>query len=130
MKAAGKAKRPVLAARIKRIMQSDEDVGKISQATPVVMSKALELFLQDLADDAVGAAHKRGSRTINASFLKEAIMSNPNFDFMKDVVAAAPDPPPATNFEPRVQEAGGSGVHEGEQEAGASAADPDFVPSG
>ncbi|KAJ8485227.1 hypothetical protein OPV22_017712 [Ensete ventricosum] len=36
--------------RIKKIMQSDEDIGKIALAVPVLVSKALELFLQDLCD--------------------------------------------------------------------------------
>ncbi|KAI9125787.1 hypothetical protein K1719_003205 [Acacia pycnantha] len=38
------------ASRIKKIMQADEDVGKIALAVPVLVSKALELFLQDLCD--------------------------------------------------------------------------------
>ncbi|KAI9090236.1 hypothetical protein K1719_028782 [Acacia pycnantha] len=38
-------------SRIKKIMQADEDVGKIALAVPVlVLTKALELFLQDLCD--------------------------------------------------------------------------------
>ncbi|KAI3791121.1 hypothetical protein L2E82_04739 [Cichorium intybus] len=40
-------------ARIKKIMQADEDVGKIAMAVPVLVSKALELFLQDLCDQVV-----------------------------------------------------------------------------
>jgi len=35
-------------ARIKKIMQSDEEVGKIALATPILISKALELFMRDL----------------------------------------------------------------------------------
>ena len=31
-------------ARIKKIMQSDEDVGKVAAAVPVIISRALELF--------------------------------------------------------------------------------------
>ena len=32
-------------ARIKRIMQADEDVGKVAQVTPHIVSRALELFI-------------------------------------------------------------------------------------
>ncbi|GKU93525.1 hypothetical protein SLEP1_g7116 [Rubroshorea leprosula] len=39
-----------LLARIKKIMQADEDVGKIAMAVPLLVSKALELFLQNLCD--------------------------------------------------------------------------------
>jgi hypothetical protein len=40
------AKRPkqsknLLASRIKRLMQADDEVGKIAQATPIVIGKAL-----------------------------------------------------------------------------------------
>jgi hypothetical protein len=35
-------------ARIKRIMQADEQVGKVAQVTPVAGSKALELFMISL----------------------------------------------------------------------------------
>lgn len=34
-----KTKPDALASRIKRIMQADEDVGKISQATPVLIGR-------------------------------------------------------------------------------------------
>jgi hypothetical protein len=32
-------------ARIKRIMQADEDVGKVAQVTPVAVCKSLNLFM-------------------------------------------------------------------------------------
>lgn len=34
--------------RIKRIMQADEEVGKIAQAVPVIISRTLELFVESL----------------------------------------------------------------------------------
>lgn len=37
-------------AKIKKIMQSNKEIGKISQTTPFVIAKALELFLEDLAE--------------------------------------------------------------------------------
>jgi histone H3/H4 len=43
-----KIKTRLPAARIKRIMRTDEDVGKVSQATPVLIAKALECFLEAL----------------------------------------------------------------------------------
>ncbi|KAF4510330.1 hypothetical protein G6O67_002223 [Ophiocordyceps sinensis] len=35
-------------ARIKRIMQADEEVGKVAQQTPIAVGKALELFMSRL----------------------------------------------------------------------------------
>ncbi|TDG40091.1 hypothetical protein AWZ03_013486 [Drosophila navojoa] len=34
------------AGRIKKIMQSDEEIGKVAQAVPVIISRTLELFVE------------------------------------------------------------------------------------
>ncbi|KHN11197.1 Dr1-associated corepressor [Glycine soja] len=57
------------AARIKKIMQADEDVGKIALAVPVLVSKALELFLQDLCDRTYEITLQRGAKTMNSLHL-------------------------------------------------------------
>ncbi|KAG4975013.1 hypothetical protein JHK87_031834 [Glycine soja] len=56
-------------ARIKKIMQADEDVGKIALAVPVLVSKALELFLQDLCDRTYEITLQRGAKTMNSLHL-------------------------------------------------------------
>lgn len=35
-------------SRIKKIIQEDEDIGKTTSTVPVALSKALELFIEDL----------------------------------------------------------------------------------
>ncbi|OMH85510.1 DNA polymerase epsilon subunit C [Zancudomyces culisetae] len=62
MKKKYKTKFPV--ARIKRIMQMDEDVGKMSQATPVLISKALEMFMQNIINDVAQEARKANLKRI------------------------------------------------------------------
>ncbi|KAK4273965.1 hypothetical protein QN277_017262 [Acacia crassicarpa] len=57
------------ASRIKKIMQADEDVGKIALAVPVLVSKALELFLQDLCDRTYEVTLQRGAKTMSALHL-------------------------------------------------------------
>ncbi|KAL9451201.1 hypothetical protein AB3S75_012870 [Citrus x aurantiifolia] len=57
------------AARIKKIMQADEDVGKIALAVPVLVSKALELFLQDLCDRTYEITLQRGAKTMSSLHL-------------------------------------------------------------
>ncbi|KIM30465.1 hypothetical protein M408DRAFT_7549 [Serendipita vermifera MAFF 305830] len=79
-------------ARIKRIMQKDEEVGKVAQATPVVISKALELFMQDLVGASSRLAEERGGRRIEAYHLKQAIENTEMFDFLKDLVQGVADP--------------------------------------
>jgi histone H3/H4 len=57
------------AARIKKIMQADEEVGKIAMATPVLISKALELFLQSLCDKTYEITLRRGAKTMSSLHL-------------------------------------------------------------
>ncbi|KAK9218173.1 hypothetical protein WN943_006810 [Citrus x changshan-huyou] len=56
-------------ARIKKIMQADEDVGKIALAVPVLVSKALELFFQDLCDRTYEITLQRGAKTMSSLHL-------------------------------------------------------------
>ena len=79
------------AARIKKIMQTDEDIGKIAMAVPLLVSKALELFLQDLCDRTYAVTLKRGAKTVNAFHLKQCIQTFNVFDFLKDTVSKVPD---------------------------------------
>ncbi|KAJ3232883.1 hypothetical protein HDU81_002628 [Chytriomyces hyalinus] len=80
------------AARIKKIMRSDEDVGKITQATPILVSCALELFLKSLVGECVKEARQRSGKKLSPSHLKAAIANNEKFDFLKELVANVPDP--------------------------------------
>lgn len=79
-------------ARIKRIMQADEDVGKVAQATPVVISKALELFMQDIVESAAEQTRKTGGKRVAPYHLKRAALTTETFDFLKDIVEKVPDP--------------------------------------
>ncbi|KAH7910794.1 histone-fold-containing protein [Hygrophoropsis aurantiaca] len=79
-------------ARIKKIMQKDEEVGKVAQATPVVISKALELFLAMIVDEASKVTVERGSKKVEAYHLKHAVETTEMLDFLKEIVEAVPDP--------------------------------------
>ena len=59
----------ILQARIKKIMQSDEDVGKVAAAVPVIISKSLELFAEKLLRSANDVIERRGARTLTPSHL-------------------------------------------------------------
>ncbi|KAI9718158.1 MAG: hypothetical protein M1828_006790 [Chrysothrix sp. TS-e1954] len=80
-------------ARIKRIVQADEDVSKVAQVTPVVVSKALELFMISLALRSAAEARARGTKRITAAHLKEAVAKDEHFDFLSEIVAKIPDAP-------------------------------------
>ncbi|KAK9461883.1 DNA polymerase epsilon subunit C [Lipomyces oligophaga] len=81
-----------LQARIKKIMQADDDIGKVAQATPVVVSKALELFMISLVQGACDQARMRNARKVSPGHLKQAVMNIDKFDFLIDTVSKYPDP--------------------------------------
>ena len=59
----------MLQARIKKIMQSDEEVGKVAAAVPVIISRALELFVDTLLDHVNKTLELRGARTMTPGHL-------------------------------------------------------------
>merc|ERR1712018_809744 len=78
-------------ARIKKIMQTDEDVGKVAQPVPVIISRALELFVENLLKKANDITSQRGARTLTPSHLKMCIKSEKRFDFLQELVSSVPD---------------------------------------
>ncbi|EXJ87292.1 hypothetical protein A1O3_04251 [Capronia epimyces CBS 606.96] len=84
-----KTKFPV--ARIKRIMQADEDVGKVAQATPTAVSKALELFMITLVTKGTVEARANGSKRVTAQHLKAGLMKDSQFDFLTEICESIPD---------------------------------------
>jgi histone H3/H4 len=79
-----KTKFPV--ARIKRIMQADEEVGKVAQVTPVAVSKALELFMIALVSGAADKAREKGGKRVTAQHLKQVVEADEQFDFLNEIV--------------------------------------------
>ncbi|KAL2811016.1 putative CBF/NF-Y family transcription factor, partial [Aspergillus granulosus] len=86
-------------ARIKRIMQADEDVGKVAQVTPIAVSKALELFMISLVTKAAKEAKDRNSKRVTASHLKQAVAKDEVLDFLADIIAKVPDQPTGRKHE-------------------------------
>ncbi|XP_078152348.1 uncharacterized protein LOC144547543 isoform X2 [Carex rostrata] len=79
------------AARIKKIMQADEDVGKIAMAVPVLVSKALEMFLQDLCGRTYDITLQRGMKTVSSQHLKQCVHGFNHYDFLREIVSKVPD---------------------------------------
>ncbi|KDQ09744.1 hypothetical protein BOTBODRAFT_36830 [Botryobasidium botryosum FD-172 SS1] len=79
-------------ARIKKIMQKDEEVGKVAQATPILISKALELFMGSLVEEMTKVAVQRSIRRVEIWHLKHAIEQIDTFDFLREIVQPIPDP--------------------------------------
>jgi len=114
-----KTKFPV--ARIKRIMQADEEVGKVAQVTPVAVctftlglksslspsfftltfflflrvAKALELFMISLVTKSAALAREGNSKRVTAQHLKRAIEADEQLDFLKEIVSKVVEGPEA-----------------------------------
>lgn len=78
-------------ARIKKIMQSDDDVGKIATNTPALVGKALECLMEDLLRDSANVALERRAKTLTPSHLKASIGNRAQFDFLRPLLATVPD---------------------------------------
>lgn len=78
------------AARIKKIMQSDEEIGKVAQATPIIVGRALEIFMANLVEVSVLQAKQQGVKRITASHVKSAIENTEQFDFLVEAVEKYP----------------------------------------
>ncbi|KAK1910889.1 hypothetical protein P3342_008770 [Pyrenophora teres f. teres] len=74
-------------------MQADDDVGKVAQVTPVVVSKALELFMISLVTKAAAEAKSRNSKRVSSIHLKQAITKTECFDFLNEIVSKVADAP-------------------------------------
>jgi len=73
-------------------MQSDEDIGKVAQATPVVVAKALELFMVSLIEESCAQARLRNAKRVSPAHLKQAVLAIEHFDFLQETVEKYPDP--------------------------------------
>ncbi|KAK4114346.1 histone-fold-containing protein, partial [Canariomyces notabilis] len=73
-------------ARIKRIMQADEEVGKVAQQTPIAVGKALELFMVALVTKSAEVARQKNSKRVSAQMLKQVVESDDQWDFLRDIV--------------------------------------------
>lgn len=76
-------------ARIKRIMQADDEVGKVAQQTPIAVGKALELFMIDLVSKSAEIAKEKGSKRVTAAMLKQVVEGIETYDFLTDIVSKA-----------------------------------------
>ncbi|PKA45638.1 Nuclear transcription factor Y subunit C-2 [Apostasia shenzhenica] len=73
-------------ARIKKIMKADEDVKMIAAETPVLFSRACEMFILELTHRSWGQTEHSKRRTLQRSDIASAIAKNQVFDFLVDIV--------------------------------------------
>ncbi|KAF3770223.1 histone-fold-containing protein [Cryphonectria parasitica EP155] len=74
-------------ARIKRIMQADEEVGKVAQQTPIAVGKALELFMIQLVSKSAEVAREKNSKRVTPAMLKHVVENDDQWDFLREIVS-------------------------------------------
>lgn len=88
-------------ARIKRIMQADEEVGKVAQQTPIAVGKALELFMIQLVSKSADVAKEKGSKRVTAAMLKQVVESDEQWDFLREIVSRVENEKEGAKKEPK-----------------------------
>lgn len=78
------------ATRIKRIMQNNENIGKMNAAVPLVVSKALENFLQQLCTGAYEITLGCRLKTLSSQHLKQCVEKFDEFKFLEKTVSKVP----------------------------------------
>ncbi|XP_048830731.1 dr1-associated corepressor [Brienomyrus brachyistius] len=79
--------------RIKKIMQKDTEVGRIAMAVPVIISRALEMFLKSLLNKTNQITQSKHSRIMTIAHMKQCIDTEKLFDFLKDLAEEFTVPP-------------------------------------
>ncbi|XP_027929912.1 nuclear transcription factor Y subunit gamma-like isoform X2 [Vigna unguiculata] len=73
-------------ARIRRIMKTDADVQMVSAETPMLMSKACEIFIQELTFRAWMRAEESNKSTVQPCDVAKVIMQNNAMQFLTEIV--------------------------------------------
>ncbi|XP_076834580.1 dr1-associated corepressor [Brachyhypopomus gauderio] len=75
--------------RIKKIMQKDTEVGRMATAVPVIISKALEMFMISFLSKTSLITQSANSRVMSINHMKQCIMSEKLFDFLRELAEQA-----------------------------------------
>merc|ERR1719510_1392633 len=85
-------------AKMKKIMQIDDDVGRISKEVQWLMSETLCIFTRDIMASASEVCSKYYEKKVTPSVIRRVIDTEKKFDFLRDKVAEIPPlpetPPP------------------------------------
>ncbi|XP_067336527.1 dr1-associated corepressor isoform X2 [Channa argus] len=67
-------------------MQKDTEVGRIAMAVPVIISRALEMFLKSLLTKTCLITQSKPSTVMSIAHMKQCIESEKLFHFLKEAV--------------------------------------------
>ncbi|CAD8203861.1 unnamed protein product [Paramecium octaurelia] len=77
-------------SKVKKIVQENQDVGKINNVVPYVLTKSLELFLSDILSKCKETLKDRKLNKATPGLLK-IVLQESQYDFMKDYAQKLPD---------------------------------------
>ena len=59
--------------KVRRIMMQNEEVGRVDASCPLILSKATELFLNEVLQKALVLAQKKGSKSVSRFLIEQAV---------------------------------------------------------
>jgi histone H3/H4 len=62
---------PFALSRVKRMIQDDEDIGRVSAGAVKIASKVLDVFLHEVLDRSAAIAKTEGSRMLRLHHIKK-----------------------------------------------------------
>jgi hypothetical protein len=66
-------------------MQMDEEVGKVSSPVPVMVSRALERFLEYIMTSTAEVTTSKDAKTLTSQHILEVVTNDSRLSFLKDV---------------------------------------------
>jgi hypothetical protein len=78
------------AGRVKRLLQTNDEVGHMAASVPVLVGHAAEHFLRDLSLKAAAYARQMGAVTITASLLRYTVEHEERFHFLRPLFGQVP----------------------------------------
>ncbi|CAL8273774.1 unnamed protein product [Merluccius merluccius] len=85
----GRGPAGVAQGRIKKMMQKDAEVGRIAAAVPVLISRAVELFVRCLLVKTCLITQAKLSSVVLLSHMKQCIESEKLFHFLNELAESA-----------------------------------------
>jgi len=78
--------------RIKKVMQSDDEIGRMVASVPVAIGSAMELFAEKLILSAASCLQYSSTKTLSPMHIKYAICRDPQFSFLEYLLKEVPFP--------------------------------------
>jgi len=72
--------------KIKRIVQMDEEIGKVSNETLYLMEKSVEIFVKEIMEKTLAVTQSQNQKTITPLHLKTCAQTETLFDFLSDIM--------------------------------------------